>query len=199
MSHNTITSLQSLQSTLETDSHVFRWFLYLITQQGVKSALAVDKNIHEYYESLKRTVSLERILCVILLSVLLFAYFSKQYQIFFPGAILLCICVNLHRKAKNLITRISIHLISQDFEQANFSQLTLYQIGEFYGRKYQVKPFVMMMTSADEIVRRMALAAWVFGTFIMPLSFFGFWGSLLGTYFITTAIIHTSLIYNRLK
>ncbi len=195
---NAITSMSSLQSTIETDKHVFRWFMYLITEPAVKSDIILDQNTQKRYDQLKTTISYQRISCLFLLCLLFFTYYSKQYLLLFLGAALLCFCIILHQKIRKMVSQISIHLISQDFQQSNFDQKTLYQIGEFYGRKYKIKSLVIAMTSVDAIIRRMVLYALIFATFILPSNFFQFWMLVMSTYYIAYAITHMSLIYNRL-
>lgn len=196
---NTITSMTSLRSSIETDKHVFRWFMYVVTRPAVLTDLIIDKNARELYDRLKRAVSYQRILCVFLLCLLLSAYFSKKYLILLCSAVILYVCVNLHLKIKKLIIEISVHLLARDYQPSQFGRQTLYQIGEFYARKYNIKSLVSSMTSVDSIMRRVVFGAWMLLTFIIPLSFFQFWILIICIYFIAYAIVHLSLIYNRLK
>ena len=193
-------AITSLRSTIETDSQVFRWFLYLITHPTVKSELSVDKCTEEIYERLKRWIGGERILCLSILGLIIYIYFSKQYLLCYLAILWFGLYLIVHQKIKKYVTQISLSLISKDFKSAEFNKRTLYQIGEFYGHKYQIKSLVMAITSTENILRKVAIAAWFFLIFIFPVNFFGFLAILtLTIYVITPAVIHLSVIYNRLK
>jgi len=200
MAHQaTITSLTALQRTIETDQDVFRWFLYLISQAAVKTEIATENNIQQLYTRLKITIFYQQALWALFLVLAFFTYHSKEYLPILLGAVVLLFCFILNQKVKRLVTEISTSMISRDFQKSNFGQQTLFQIGEFYVKKYNVKSLLMMLTSVDMVIRKVLLYAWIIATFINPLGFRNFCLFIIAAYIIVSALINSSLIYNRLK
>jgi len=193
-----ISSIKAIKSTIETDALVFRWFLYLITQEKVKRDLTAESQDNKVYDRLKIIIVAQTLSSIVLFGLLIYVVISREFIFLSAVAIIFLITFTLQQAVRRHVSRISYRLIAQHFKPADLGKNTLYQIGEFFAEKYKIKSLVMAMTSIDVIIRKVLLYSIVFALFIFPLAFFPTWVLVLIVYWMTSAIINTSVVYKHL-
>ena len=115
------------------------------------------------------------------------------------GIILIYFYYVAHQKIKECASSISSRLIARDFDETSLQKNTLYQIGEFYGRKYKIKSLVHNITSVDATIRTILFCSLFSFSFIHPVSFWRYWGIIVGTYYILNTLLNTPLFYKILE
>jgi len=194
-----VTSVNSLISTIKTDKQVRRWFAYLISQQAVKRDLSDNREASEAYKKIRNISFQERAIYLFLFCALLFMIITRQFKYSFLLAVPVLINIFLYVRKKECIIKICSFLISDGFHQSSFARLTLYQIGEFYSRKYSVISLVDAITSVDVVTRKAVLYTVVFASVIYPLNFWQTCGVVLAMYYIFYGLIGIDFIYEKTK
>jgi len=194
-----VTSIKSLISTIRTDKQVRRWFAHLISQQTVQGMLSKDNETEAAYRRLRNVSYQERIARFFLLGALSLAVITFQFRWGLLAAALFMVNIFLQMQKKGCVVKICSFLISKDFDKSLFAQNTLYQIGEFYSRKYNVAPLINAITSVDTVTRKAVFYTIIFTTLIYPLSFWQTWGSVLAAYYISYGLVSAAFIYNRTR
>ncbi len=192
-----ITSINSLISTIKTDKHVQRWFLYLISQPGFREEASKDLETGALYKKFRRLFYMERTAFVLLLGTLVFVVMTQQFQHILPLAALFVASVFLQVKKRGYVVGACSFLVNRDFEEAQFAHKTLYQIGEFYSRRYHIVSLVNAITSVDVVTRKAVFYTIIFATFIYPLNFWQICGSVLAAYYIFYGLVSSTFIYKR--
>lgn len=195
------TSFSTLTSTIKNDQHVFRWFMHLIEQPAVKIELIQEEDIRGLYVHLRRNLRYQYILYLFILSALVIAFLQHQYLVVVGGVsiILIYAYCTAHQKLRQCVSSISTRLIAHDFDEASLQENTLYQIGEFYSRKYKIKSLVHCITSVDAPLRTLLFCSLFFVLFIHPGGFWYYWIVIIGTYDILNTILNTPFIYKILN
>lgn len=194
-----VTSINAIISTIRVDKQVRRWFTHLILQKSVENQLSEKKDVEAAYKRAKNISFWEKVLHFLFFCLLLFVVIARQpnYAIFVIA--FLPVSIFLYVKKKECTIKISSSLINADFNEEAFAQKTLYQIGEFYSRKYGVVSLVDAVTSVDVVVRKSIFYTFIFVTFIYPLNFWWTCGTVLAVYWIFYGLISTTFIYGRVK
>ena len=192
-----ITSINSLISTIKTDKQVHRWFLYLISQPGFREEASKDPETGALYKKFRRLFYMERTAFVLLLGTLVFVVMTQQFQHILPLAALFVASVFLQVKKRGYVVGACSFLVNRDFEEAQFAHKTLYQIGEFYSRRYHIVSLVNAITSVDVVTRKAVFYTIIFATFIYPLNFWQICGSVLAAYYIFYGLVSSTFIYKR--
>jgi hypothetical protein len=193
------TSFSTLISTIKDDQHVFRWFMHLIEQPAVKTELVREENIRGLYAQLRRNLRYQYILYPPILIALSIAFLQHQYLIGGVGMILIYFYYAAHQKIRKCVSSVSTRLIAQDFDETSLHEKTLYQIGEFYSRKYKIKSLVHSITSVDAPLRTLLFCSLFFVLVIHPGGFWYYWLVIVGTYDILNTILNTPFIYKILN
>ena len=194
-----ITSVNSLISTIKTDKQVRRWFIYLILQRGLKEELSEKREARALYKKFRSILYQEKAAFFLFLSVFLFIVVTQQFQYSFLLIIFFVICVLLQVRKREYIVKICTFLVNRDFDRSLFAQKTLYQIGEFYGRKYNIVSLVNTITFVDVVTRKAVFYTIIFATFIYPLNFWQTCGSVLAAYYIFYGLVNAAFVYRRAK
>ncbi len=194
-----ITSIKALLSTIKIDGQVRRWFSYLILQKEVRGELSVDRLVQSLYRKIDTISFLERIVYFLLLAGIIAIVFTENSQYSFLIMIPVSVAIFLSIRRKELIVRVCSALFKRDFTQALFAQKTLYQIGEFYGKKYSTVSLVDAMTSFNVIIRRAVLLTLVFVIFIYKFSFWQTWGLIIAAYCGSYGVMSMTFVYKRIK
>ncbi len=192
-----ITSINSLISTIKTDKQVRRWFLYLISQPGFKAEISEGREAGALYKKFRSVLYQERAIFFFLLGALLFIVIARQFQYSLSLVVFFVISILSQIRKKEYQLKICAFLVNRDFNEASFAQKTLYQIGEWYSRKYQVVSLVHAITSVDVVTRKAVFYTIIFATFIYPLNFWQICGSVLAAYYIFYGLVSSAFVYKR--
>ena len=194
-----VTSINSLISTIKTDKQVRRWFVYLISQRGLKEELSEKREAGALYKRFRSILYQEKVIFFLLLSIFLFIVVTQQFQYSFLLIVFFVISVLLQVRKRGYIVEICTFLVNRDFDRSLFAQKTLYQIGEFYGRKYNIISLVNAVTFVDAVTRKAVFYAIIFATFIYPLNFWKICGSVLAAYYVFYGLVSATFVYKRAK
>jgi hypothetical protein len=189
------TSFSTLASTIKNDQHVFRWFIHLIEQPAVKTELVREENIRGLYVQLRRNLLCQYVLYPPVLIALSVTFLQHRYLSGGAGIILIYLYYLAHQRARGCVSSISTRLIARDFDETSLQEKTLYQVGEFYSRKYKIKSLVHGITSADATIRTALFCSLFFLSFIHPVGFWYYWGSIIGIYCVLNTVLDIPLVY----
>lgn len=194
-----VSSIEALASSIETDSQVCRWFTLLVVQPNVKNHLIDKENNSEFYESLKKSSFIQRILFGFIFLLIIYSFYTHQYQLLWAGLVFIYPCIKMHQTSKNSVKEISVFLMKNDFKDEELCQKTLYQIAEIYSRKYDIPSLVDTIFALDNISRKTLIFVFVFTAWIYPLKLWQIFAATIASYFIIQIIIKTSFVYKHLK
>ena len=164
------------RKSIETDRHVFHWFLSLVRNPAVKTDLRDVPGVPEVYRRLTIQLWLAALCVAAGVLVLLFVLFTRQYLYLSIGLPLLLAGLIIKNRAGACIAEISLALALKIFGEKNFSQSTLYMISEKLGERYHSKALVEAMISVDSLMRGLMIGTLVVVILVHPLEF---WPGLL--------------------
>jgi hypothetical protein len=197
--HKAVSSLESIQSSVETDRQVYRWFLMLISVPTVKARLSGTPANRELYQRL-RVIALGEIACYAAgVIVLASALNLKQPALLLAGIVLLYMLQKLYAANRRTTAQLSANLLTADFSGPSLGNQTLFQICEYYGRALDIPSLVDTITRQDAIARNTLIYANIFACFIYPMNFWSIWILILSSFYLVSAAVHTSVIFNKLK
>ena len=180
--------------SIKNDRHIFRWFLRLIFVPAVKQQLAGNEKMRALYRRLSIITCSLNVIHIII--ALYYIYIWKSEVFTHIPALLLLVGIGLilYRRKKHTVYLISSAVLAEETRHHPLGGQTLYQFGEYYGKKYGIPPIVDMITGSDGILRRTVLFTIVFTTLIFP--FFLSWQSyaLLVANFYLAFLISNSLL-----
>lgn len=189
-----ITSLRSLKRTIERDPDTLRWFTYLLTRPQVKNTLLSLGAPAGHYRQLNALIIGQLALNAVFVTLYGIFLYSKQPIYLISAAALILLTLILKHIAKQTVLSVSEILITRDFTQENFAYKTLYQIGEFYARRYRVRSLLNTLTSADTLMRRVLFYTWIFTTLVNPAGGKQLLLIFIGAYLITLSLLETVLL-----
>ena len=193
-----ITSKKALISTFKVDKQVYRWFMYLVLQENLRKELCQKEEIQKEYTKADNFLKLEKLIyAALVMSCFFIIFFGFKYI----GILLIVVGVKefLYFNNKKNIYKICQELIDRDFDQLEFEFKTLFQVGEHYGRKYNIASLLQIMTTVNGYVRMVIFYSFVFVTFIWPLNFLYSCTSILSVYYIFYSIVNVNYVYKKLK
>lgn len=194
-----VTSLKALSKTIRHDGQVCRWFRYLVMHKELRGELASNQRVKTAYKWFSLISVVESVIYCLLIGLLYLIVWGKTVMLGALAIVLVGIGISLNFVKRELTARICSVLFERDFIPAAFSQKTLYQIGEFYAKKYGVTPLVNAITSSDAIVRSIVLGTIIFVIFIRQMNFWLMWGAIFAAYYVTHGLISPTFVYKRLK
>lgn len=197
--HKAVSSLESIQSTIENDSHVYRWFVKFISHPAIKKQLSNSEEACQIYTAIGKTEWKKKILFISFLLVMALTYYSKtNYLLLIELPILAGITIlsGAHRKA---IAKISCELLKMDREAIKLESQTLYQLCENYGTTLNIPTLVDIIARQDDILRRTVIFTCVLTCFIYPVDFWNNWFIIFGSFFLIQTAINTPLVFDHLK
>lgn len=196
-----ISTIDAFANTLKTDLQVNRWFLFLIQQPAAYKELSESPLIIKDVSQLNRAILIQRVLFLIAI-VLLAVLFPAPAVRTVP---FLCLAITLTGLAFlafvkiNLVKKIGLFMLRRDFTESGIRLLTLYEVGEYYSRKYHVTALVDKLNNTA-VIYRIVAAAYIFvGIFVYTLRLPELIASLLVVLFLTRLVINTNLIYSRIR
>ncbi|HQP10270.1 MAG TPA: hypothetical protein PKV41_02665 [Candidatus Omnitrophota bacterium] len=191
-------TIKSVISTVKIDRQVYRWFFHLIMQRKLREELVQNEETKAIYRKTDIVLWLERIVYGALAVSLFFAISSKkfEYEIFACAAMGLIFLLYVIKR--ELIVRVCRRLLDRDFLAVSLSQKTLYQIGEYYSREYDIISLTGAITSSDGIIRTAILMVIICIVFIVPLNFWEICGVVFLAYYLSFGL-SWMLVYRRVK
>lgn len=112
----------------------------------------ISNTTKKLYKKLKNILIIQALLCLSATTILLTILLAKYY---FISVFLLLLFIPWHRVhclEINCITEIAKEMVTADFEQNDFKNKTLYQIGNFYGKKYNIPSIVDSIYNSEQIL-----------------------------------------------
>ena len=194
-----VTSIDALLSTIRTDTQTYRWFTFAVLHPSIQSQIIKTTNTNKLYAHLKQILIYQRLAYMALTAFCGIAIASKNNLYFGLCLLLIYPLTALHNRKKNIIVHISQYLLSQDFDSSTIAQKTLYQISEFYAKRYNIPSLIDIISHYDRIVRNTILLSILIAGIIYPFN----WGQIILTAaascFLIYGLIGTQTIYKKLK
>ena len=173
--------------------------MFLITQPAVKSELSDDAKICGSYSTLKKTITLQIAVYLILLYLIISAVFLQQHIYPWIGFLFLYPLFLLYHTKKKCVIKISSHILFRDFDTQAMHDKTLYQISEEYSRKYKTLSLVDAISALDKLLRKAIILVFISVCFVYPLGAWYMYACLIISSYVVYAIANTSLVYKRLR
>lgn len=197
--HKSVSSIDSICSSIENDHHVYRWFIKFISHPEVKKRLENSLSDQKTYKALKNIELCKNAAFVFLLSVFAAAFIAKQNLLLVLGIPILFGIHKLTESHKQKVAAISRSILTLDRDAIKLEAQTLYQICENYGQLLKIPTLVDVIAHQDDILRHTVIYACVITCFIYPLDFLNNWAIVFGSFFIVQLAINTPLVFDHLK
>ena len=197
--HKAVSSIEAIQSSIEYDAQVYRWFLRYITHPAVQNRQTKCLDLQKQYNALKKFTRYTWVLLFAFLGITITVFVTTKYLFFLlAGPVIWGIykCSSLRREK---VASISCSMLKENNENIQFESKTLFQICEIYGRRLNIPTLVDTITSQDAIMRKTFICACVITCFIYPLDFWNNWLIVFASFFLIQTIINTPLVFDRLK
>jgi len=192
----TFSSIEAIESTIQYDRQVCRWFQFLI-----QKVLVLDKSSSHRLNQKKKLsiiIFIQNLLYGILFPMSIFVWFNFNVNLLGFLLILIIAAFMVYRLRSRMISTLALELIRQDFLPKDLPCKTLYQIGEYYSRVYHIPSLVDVITAYDRYSRWILFLIPVNLIFIYPLS-------LINIFFLTAVfyvgihgILNSSIVYSKL-
>lgn len=196
-----ISTIDAFANTLKNDYQVNRWFLFLIQQPAADKELRESQSIVKDISHLNTAILIQRVLFLItfiLIAVLIPAPAIMPVPFFFL-IVTLAGLASLAFIKINLVRKIGLYMLRRDFTESGIGQLTLYEVGEYYSRKYHVTALVDKLNNTA-VIYRIVSAAYIFvGIFVYTLRLPELIASLVAVLFLARLAINTNFIYSRIR
>jgi hypothetical protein len=197
--HKPVSSIEAIQSSIECDSQVCRWFLRYIYHPSVQRRTPNSVELQNHYKTLKKFERYTWALLIILAGVTITVFLTKENLFFVLGIPVLYGIYRCSSMRRKQVAAISCALLEEDRENIQFESKTLFQICEIYGKKLDIPTLVDTITGRDAIMRRTFIFACVTTCFIYPFGFWDNWVIIIGSYFLIQTFVNTPLVFDRLK
>ena len=163
-----LSTIESIKSTIDTDTHVYRWFLFLILQPSVRTQTTSIEGNSRSYAILKSAMRAQAITGAVFVLLILLGYFLKEPAFFGVSTFLLYPIFRLHMKKKGSVISISGSFLEADPEKSLLTKQTLYKICEHYVRKHKVPSMVDYICFSNRFLRWTLLGGFVLTVVILP-------------------------------
>ncbi len=197
--HKAVSSIESIQSSIETDRQVYRWFLMLISLPLIKNQLSDISQSSQLYKKAQKIIIAEMVIYGTLMILIFSIYMTHQKLLALAVLPLFLILQRIYAANRYCVAKISVLLLRRDFEPSQLASQTIFQICEHYSRKLDIPSLVDIITRQDGIARKTLIYANVFACFIYPLDFWHIWAVIIFSFYLVLAATHTSFIFNKLK
>ena len=186
-------------NSIENDRQAYRWFLMFISLPEIQQSLSKQDKTRKEYQALKKIQITEIITYIAVVLVVIAAFFIKQPWLLFWGGLPLVVLVNLFRKNRRCVAAISEEFLLKNIPQDELSQQTLFQICEYFSKKYNTPSLVDIITFQDFTGRKVLLGAILFLPFIYPFKPWQMYAGIFAVLLATLAIVNTSIVLRKLK
>jgi len=188
-----VSSIKSIERTIQYDYQSYRWFLYLVTRDSVLERRP-DLNIKTERQQLLSSLEIQQLIYLLSLPILALLTFFKAYILLWIFLPVFTYLFFLHQEKKRLTAQIAKTLILNDFPDGSYQNKTLYQLGEFYSQEEKIPSlvdaifhidraagvavittfciFVVILTSNEIQYIIACLAAYCLSAFVMNRFFF---------------------------
>jgi hypothetical protein len=195
--HKAVSSNESIKSSIQTDSQVYRWFLMLILTPTVKTKLNAPQDL-TLYRRIRAITLAEMALYAGMIAVFVYVFITKALVALLAAVTALIVLQRIHISHRRDVASLAIRLLTLDFPTTLNAQ-TLFQICEHYAVKLNTPSLVDIITRQDHIGRTTIIYANIFACFIYPMDFWHIWVTILCSFYLVLTIVNTSAIFNRLK
>ena len=169
MNINYLTTPESLSSTIQDDPQIYEWFRNLILQQKFRSDFRVNPIRKELYQKFDlQRIFQKRIVFLLCLSLTL-PFLLKLYWLWGVTILLIIVQYVMAKRLRKYVAEISLQQISDDFPANQLAKTTLYQIGEFYSKKYETYSIVDLLTLSHEYLRTLLICLGVVFLIVYPV------------------------------
>lgn len=162
------TTIESIKSSIDTDTHVYRWFLNLILQPSVRQQFDGIDGPEQTYATLRAVMRVQGTVAGLFLLIMLLGYFLKDPAYFWVSAFLMYPIFRLHMKKKHCVISITERLFETDPEKTLLMKQTLYKTCEQYSRKHKVPSMVDYICFSNRILRWTLLIGFVLTIVVLP-------------------------------
>lgn len=167
-SKETLTNFDSLASTIEVDDFVFHWFASFINNPNVKNDLKHSEIVKKNYARLKGRITIQILLFFAILFLICHVLLNQSYIFILLGIGIYLLYRFNKEKIKKDVKTISLYIVKNHFTEETIAEKTLYQIGEFFAKKYNTESMVLSITNTDHTLRNFVLFIFLFGSCIYP-------------------------------
>ncbi len=136
MNINYLTTPESLRSTIQDDLQIYEWFLNLISQEKFRQNFGLDPDRKRLCQNFDRQKALQLIMTFPLVISLILPFWLESYWLFGVTVLLMIVQIWTAKQLRKYVAEISLQKINDDFPANQLAQTTLYQLGEFYSKKY---------------------------------------------------------------
>ncbi|MFA5259701.1 MAG: hypothetical protein WC450_00565 [Candidatus Omnitrophota bacterium] len=194
--YNNITTLESLGATIQNDYQVLTWFSLLLNTPAIRSFLtARNDGAKHVYERFSRLSHLQSGMTGLLGGIVLAAGVFPQDYIWGGMALsLFAGILSVHRKKTAVIRKLALILIPDNFDQQSLGRQTLYQITEFYARKYGIPSLIEVINIFTRAAQDTAVVFLMMLLLFIPFPSFS-WGSILAIIFGYPLAQHALIAY----
>ena len=148
-----ISSLTAILNTIQVDYDTQHWFRYLICQPAVRAQLSGNAGSDPYHAlgAVRRQSTL-----FIILMILIAWLAGWGKMIWWLGVLppIMILLRGLHTQEAALTAQISEQLLCRDFSPDQIKKMTLFQISEYYAKRYHLPSLVETVHQANQILQR---------------------------------------------
>ena len=166
--HKEVTTPEALANSIETDQHVLRWFTLLVVQPSLRARFDQDPQTQRLYQILKQVVVAQYLLYLFVGGSFFILMYLGHYPYLWLGLLLIFPALYLHQRLKYCVRGIGMAIVQRDFDPSLLRQKTLYQISEFYSRKYQIPSIVDNIFAWDNTTRVLVIAGAILAGQMIP-------------------------------
>ncbi len=195
-----LTTCKGIQSSIQLDHHIYRWFLYLLYQDPIKQdILKGEEQVEEY----KQLTLLNFLLFFIGSGIFVLSFFLvSTFNLYtFMGVMVFCIFFYVvYYQKKQRVSQLGLLLIQKNFSEQELASSTLYQLAEKLSGQYNT----VSLVDAIYHLERMYKVAFLFSFLIFGyILYIDAWIervlAFLLFYFFIVLIVNTSFFYNTYK
>ena len=172
---STLSTIESINATIKNDKFTRLWFLKLLSKRNVKIFLLNDLYHQTNYRRLEILLYFHFLFYSATLA-LLFVYIYRHdiFYLFF-SIFLLIIYWFIKNAIVKLIILLGLNLIKKDFSIEKFETKTLFQISEFYSKKFKIISLVGLISGLDQYFRLIFWGNIFIWLFMLPTNIWKPW------------------------
>jgi hypothetical protein len=204
--HKEVTTPEALASSIEIDHHVLRWFSLLIVQPAIRVRQIHRPKMVGSYRMLKVLIIAQYVWHLAVGGSLFILLYLRNYSGLWWMLTLIVPAILLQQALKKCAQEIGMDIVGQDFDPAGLRQKTLYQISEFYSRKYGVPSIVDNIFVWDNTSRLVVIGGAIFAgelaqmvIKVYRISFVLTFLTIIAAAYFIFSFLHTFILYKNLR
>ena len=146
-------SVEAILNSITYDVQVSRWFGHLLLSPKVQSVLAGKNQADTFYRQLRLARAIESL---ILAALALSVFISYLTHSLLPSVGLVVVTafpfIRMSQEKNKSIRQLAEILLLQDFSREDLKQKTLFQVGEFYHRRFAVLSLLDFIAQFDALL-----------------------------------------------